>query len=30
VSILGQDHSDGKDLVKRDLEQTMLEIVNAF
>ncbi len=30
VSILGQDHSDDKDLDKKNLEQTMLEIVNAF
>ncbi len=30
LSILGQDHSNGKDLIKKDLEQTMLEIVNAF
>jgi len=29
VSILGQDHTDGKALIKNDLEQTMLEIVNA-
>lgn len=30
VSILGQDHSNGQDLDKKNLEQTMLEIVNAF
>ena len=30
VSILGQDHSTGKNLDKDSLEQTMLEIVNAF
>ena len=30
LSILGQDHSNGNDLIKKDLEQTMLEIVNAF
>ncbi len=30
LSIFGQDYSNGKDLVKKDLEQTMLEIVNAF
>ena len=30
VSILGQDHSAGKKLDKNRLEQTMLEIVNAF
>jgi len=30
VSILGQDHSKGKGLDKNNLEQTMLEIVNAF
>ncbi len=30
VSILGQDHSNGQDLDKNNLEQTMLEIVNAF
>jgi ABC-type Mn2+/Zn2+ transport system ATPase subunit len=30
LSIFGQDHSNGKDLNKRDLENTMLEIVNAF
>jgi ABC-type multidrug transport system ATPase subunit len=30
LSILGQDHSNGKDLDKKALEQTMLEIVNAF
>ena len=29
VSLLGQDHTDGKALIKNDLEQTMLEIVNA-
>ena len=29
VSLLGQDHTDGKALIKKDLEQTMLEIVNA-
>jgi ABC-type multidrug transport system ATPase subunit len=29
ISLLGQDHSDGKAIVKKDLEQTMLEIVNA-
>ena len=30
LSILGQDYANGKDLSKKDLEQTMLEIVNAF
>jgi len=30
VSILGQDHSNAKNLDKNSLEQTMLEIVNAF
>jgi ABC-type multidrug transport system ATPase subunit len=30
VSILGQDHSNAKNLDKNNLEQTMLEIVNAF
>jgi ABC-type multidrug transport system ATPase subunit len=30
ISILGQDHSNSKDLDKKNLEQTMLEIVNAF
>ena len=30
LSILGQDHSRGKGLDKKNLEQTMLEIVNAF
>ena len=30
LSILGQDHSNGQNLNKTDLEQTMLEIVNAF
>jgi ABC-type multidrug transport system ATPase subunit len=30
LSILGQDHSNGKDLNKKELEQSMLEIVNAF
>jgi len=30
VSILGQDHSHAKSLDKKNLEQTMLEIVNAF
>ena len=30
LSIAGQDYSNGKDLNKKDLEQTMLEIVNAF
>ncbi|MGB5747417.1 MAG: ATP-binding cassette domain-containing protein [Desulfobacterales bacterium] len=29
VSILGQDHMDDKALINKDLEQTMLEIVNA-
>jgi ABC-type multidrug transport system ATPase subunit len=29
ISILGQDHTDGRSVVKKDLEQTMLEIVNA-
>jgi ABC-type multidrug transport system ATPase subunit len=29
VSLLGQNHMDGKALIKEDLEQTMLEIVNA-
>jgi ABC-type multidrug transport system ATPase subunit len=29
VSLLGQDYADGKALIKKDLEQTMLEIVNA-
>jgi ABC-type multidrug transport system ATPase subunit len=30
LSILGQDHSQGQGLDKKNLEQTMLEIVNAF
>jgi hypothetical protein len=30
LSILGQDHSNGKDLNKKELEHSMLEIVNAF
>ena len=30
LSIRGQDYSNGKDLDKGNLEQTMLEIVNAF
>ena len=30
LSIFGQDYANGKDLSKKDLEQTMLEIVNAF
>ena len=30
VSILGQDHSNARNLDKNNLEQTMLEIVNAF
>ncbi len=30
LSILGQDHSKGQELDKDNLEQTMLEIVNAF
>lgn len=30
LSILGQDHSNTKAFVKKDLEHTMLEIVNAF
>ena len=30
LSILGQDYSRGKDINKQNLEQTMLEIVNAF
>ncbi len=30
LSILGQDYSGSKHLVKKDLEQTMLEIVHAF
>ena len=30
ISIFGQDHTNSKDLVKKDFEQTMLEIVNAF
>ena len=30
LSLLGQDYSNGQDLNKRDLEQTMLEIVHAF
>jgi ABC-type multidrug transport system ATPase subunit len=30
LSILGQDHTNTKALVKKDLEHTMLEIVNAF
>jgi ABC-type multidrug transport system ATPase subunit len=30
LSLLGQDYSNGKDLDKKELEQTMLEIVNAF
>jgi ABC-type sugar transport system ATPase subunit len=30
VSILGQDYSSAKNLDKNNLEQTMLEIVNAF
>jgi len=29
VSLLGQDHTNGKALIKKDLEQTMLEIVHA-
>jgi len=29
VSLQGQDYKDGRKLVKKDLEQTMLEIVNA-
>jgi ABC-type multidrug transport system ATPase subunit len=29
VTLRGQDHADGKAHIKRDLEQTMLEIVNA-
>ena len=29
VSLLGQDYTGGKALIKKDLEQTMLEIVNA-
>jgi len=29
VSLLGQDYAGGKELVKEDIEQTMLEIVNA-
>ena len=29
VSLLGQDYAGGKELVKKDIEQTMLEIVNA-
>ncbi len=29
VTLRGQDHADGKALIKKDLEQTMLEIVNA-
>jgi ABC-type multidrug transport system ATPase subunit len=29
ISILGQDHTHGKSVVKKNLEQTMLEIVNA-
>ena len=29
ISIQGRDHTDGKALIKKDLEQTMLEIVNA-
>ena len=29
VLLTGQDHTDGKALIKKDLEQTMLEIVNA-
>ncbi|MBW2705418.1 MAG: ATP-binding cassette domain-containing protein, partial [Deltaproteobacteria bacterium] len=29
VSLLDQDYTDGKALIKKDLEQTMLEIVNA-
>ena len=29
VSLLGRDHTDDKALIKKDLEQTMLEIVNA-
>lgn len=30
LTILGQDYTNGKDLDKNNLEQTMLEIVNAF
>jgi ABC-type multidrug transport system ATPase subunit len=30
LSVSGQDHSNGKNLIKKDLEHTMLEIVNAF
>ena len=30
LSIVGQDHSDGHNLNKQELERTMLEIVNAF
>jgi len=30
LSIFGQDHSNGQDPNKKDLEQIMLEIVNAF
>jgi len=30
LSILGQNYSNSKALVKKDLEHTMLEIVNAF
>ena len=29
ISLLGQNHADGKAIIKKDLEQTMLEIVNA-
>jgi len=29
VSLLGQDYAVGKELIKKDIEQTMLEIVNA-
>jgi len=29
VTLRGQDHADGKALIKKDLEQTMLEIVDA-
>jgi ABC-type multidrug transport system ATPase subunit len=29
VTLAGQDHMEGKSLIKKDLEQTMLEIVNA-
>jgi ABC-type multidrug transport system ATPase subunit len=30
LSILGQDYTTSKDLIKKDLERTMLEIVHAF